>query len=64
MVRRSPALSALPSDGLEGRGKSENDTLFYWIPTFGENDGGEGGENGIHAIFCYRIIDIIFVSGA
>ena len=27
-----PSLSGLPSDGLEGRGKSEHNTLFYWIP--------------------------------
>ena len=27
-----PAHSGLPSDGLEDRGKSENNTLFYWIP--------------------------------
>ena len=32
MVRRSPSLSGLPGDGLEDRGKSENNTLFYWIP--------------------------------
>ena len=32
MVRRSPSLSGLPSDGLEDRNKSENNTLFYWIP--------------------------------
>ena len=26
------SLSGLPSDGLEDRGKSESNTLFYWIP--------------------------------
>ena len=39
IVRRSPAHSGLPSDGLEDRGKSEHNTLFTGFPSKLENDG-------------------------